>query len=69
MLAILLTADDETLTAIPEAGYAFAVLKRAQALGDAEALAAHDRRIVRIHLRRGARDVAALTDVFKEALT
>ena len=34
----MITGDDETQTAIPEAGYSFSVLKRAQALGDVEAL-------------------------------
>jgi hypothetical protein len=43
MLAFVLTADDATDTAIPESGYSFAVLKRAQALGDVQALEAHGR--------------------------
>jgi transaldolase/glucose-6-phosphate isomerase len=50
-LAVVITSDDETSTEIPEAGYSFAVLKRAQALGDVETLDAHDRRTVRIHLK------------------
>jgi glucose-6-phosphate isomerase len=68
-LAFVITADDETRTAIPEAGYSFSVLKRAQALGDTEALEAHDRRAVRIHVKRGARDAAsAIEKLFAEAL-
>ena len=66
-LAFLITGDDQTTTDIPEAGYSFSVLKRAQALGDAEALAAHQRRTVRLHLQRGAgiEDVEA---IFAQAL-
>ena len=52
-LVFLITADDETETEIPEAGYSFAVLKRAQALGDYETLEAHGRRVVRLHIKRG----------------
>ncbi len=44
VLAFVVTADDETSTEIPEAGYTFSILKRAQALGDAETLDAHGRR-------------------------
>jgi hypothetical protein len=51
VLAFVLTADDRTETPIPEAGYSFSVLKRAQALGDVEALEAHDRRTVRLHFK------------------
>ena len=52
-LAVVITADDETETAIPGAGYSFSVLKRAQALGDVETLEAHGRRTVRLHLAGG----------------
>jgi glucose-6-phosphate isomerase len=50
-LAFLITADDETTGDIPGAGYSFAVLKRAQALGDLQTLEAHGRRVVRIHVK------------------
>ena len=50
-LAFVITADDETQTEIPEAGYTFSVLKRAQALGDVQTLEAHDRRTVRMHVK------------------
>ena len=66
-LAFVITSDDETTTEIPEAGYSFALLKQAQALGDAETLAAHDRRVVRVHLEAGA-TIGALEAVFAEAL-
>ncbi|HTH03771.1 MAG TPA: hypothetical protein VL882_26020 [Vicinamibacterales bacterium] len=69
LVAFVITADDETNTEIPEAGYTFSVLKRAQALGDTETLEAHDRRTVRIHIKN-ARDAAkTLGDLFGQALS
>jgi glucose-6-phosphate isomerase len=50
-VAFVITADDATQTPIPEAGYTFSVLKRAQALGDTQTLEAHERRTVRIHVK------------------
>jgi hypothetical protein len=47
---LIITADDRTTTQIPGAPYSFATLKRAQALGDYQALAAHGRRAARVHL-------------------
>jgi glucose-6-phosphate isomerase len=67
LLAVVLTADDRTETAIPESGYSFAVLKRAQALGDVQALEAHGRRVVRLHLT-SPDPAAALGQLFEEAL-
>ena len=67
-LAFVITADDETNTEIPEAGYSFSVLKRAQALGDVETLDAHDRRTVRIHIKDRARAGQAIKELFAEAL-
>jgi glucose-6-phosphate isomerase len=66
-LAFVITADDDSETEIPEAGSSFAVLKRAQALGDVETLEAHDRRVVRLHLTT-ADPAAAIERVFVEAL-
>jgi len=37
---------------IPEKGLTFGTLEKAQALGDFEALAARDKRILRVHLQR-----------------
>ena len=69
VLAFVITADDETQTAVPEAGYSFSVLKRAQALGDMQTLEAHDRRAVRIHMKGAQADAPArLAQVFAEAL-
>jgi transaldolase / glucose-6-phosphate isomerase len=63
----VITGEDETDTPIPGAGYTFAVLKRAQALGDTETLVAHARRTVRIHLG-GSTSSEALERLFAEAL-
>jgi len=51
---IVITGDDATETEVPGAGYSFSVLKRAQALGDLQALTAHGRRVARLHIS-GAR--------------
>jgi glucose-6-phosphate isomerase len=68
-LAFVITADDDTQTPIPEAGYSFSVLKRAQALGDTQTLEAHDRRTVRIHVKTGAGNAAsAIERLFAEAM-
>ena len=66
-LAFVITAEDPTATAIPEAGYSFAVLKRAQALGDVQALEAHGRRAVRLHLT-GPSPAESLGRLFAEAM-
>lgn len=69
IVAFVITADDETQSVIPGSGYSFSILKRAQALGDTETLAAHHRRVVRLHLTgdplNAIDDVEAL---FAEAL-
>jgi len=67
-LVFLVTADDRTQTEIPEAGYSFSVLKRAQALGDYETLAAHGRRVVRIHVT-GENPGRSLQSLFEQALS
>jgi glucose-6-phosphate isomerase len=66
-LAFVITGEDDTSTEIPDAGYSFSILKRAQALGDAEALAAHKRRVVRLHVNRGA-GIEDIEAVFARAL-
>ena len=66
-LAFVITGDDATKTPIPEGGYSFSVLKRAQALGDTETLAAHSRRVVRLHVSGGA-GAREIERVFAEAL-
>jgi hypothetical protein len=67
-LAFVVTADDETQTEIPEAGYTFSVLKRAQALGDVQTLEAHDRRTVRLHVKDANAAAHTIEQLFAEAL-
>jgi glucose-6-phosphate isomerase len=67
-LAFVITADDSTESDIPEAGYTFAVLKRAQALGDVQTLEAHDRRTVRIHVKDAGAAARTLERLYAEAL-
>ncbi len=67
-VAFVVTGDDETSTPIPEAGYSFSVLKRAQALGDTQTLEAHDRRTIRIHIKDVAHAGAILEKLFAEAM-
>lgn len=70
LVAVVITADDETETPIPEADYSFAVLKRAQALGDMQTLEAHGRRAVRIHVKgRLSEAPTRLEKLFEEALS
>jgi glucose-6-phosphate isomerase len=67
-VAFVLTAEDDASTPIPEAGYSFSVLKRAQALGDAQTLEAHDRRTVRLHLGPAAGAARTLEHLFADAM-
>jgi hypothetical protein len=53
-LFIQITADDPQDLAIPGEPYSFSVLKRAQAQGDLESLESKSRRVVRLHLTKGA---------------
>jgi hypothetical protein len=64
---LLITADDRTNTPIPGAAYSFSTLKRAQALGDYQALAAHGRRVARVHLT-GTDHERSLEQLVAEAL-
>jgi len=68
LVAFVVTADDETSTEIPDAGYTFSILKRAQALGDVETLEAHDRRTVRIHVKDADAAAQTIERLFAEAL-
>jgi transaldolase/glucose-6-phosphate isomerase len=62
---LMLTADTAEDVAVPEAGYGLAELRRAQALGDAEALAGRGRRVARVNLGWYVEDgLAALADIF-----
>jgi transaldolase / glucose-6-phosphate isomerase len=68
-VAFVLTTDDATSTPIPDAGYSFSVLKRAQALGDVQTLEAHGRRVARLHFRSADTAAAELKRIFTEALS
>jgi hypothetical protein len=66
---VVITGDDASETDVPGAGYSFAVLKRAQALGDLQALAAHERRVTRLHIASpGANAGPAIEAAFDRAL-
>ena len=60
-LFLQLTAADVEDAPLPGAPYTFGVFKRAQALGDLEALSKHGRRVIRVHpgrdVRQGLRDL------------
>ncbi|MBI4395495.1 MAG: transaldolase, partial [Elusimicrobia bacterium] len=49
-LFLQIVADDQEDPPIPEASYGLSTLKRAQALGDFQALKKHGRRVIRLHL-------------------
>jgi glucose-6-phosphate isomerase len=65
-LFLLLTADDTEDAPVPGTPYSFGVLKRAQVLGDLEALRKHGRRVMRIHL---GRDVRRGLEALEQAVT
>jgi transaldolase/glucose-6-phosphate isomerase len=67
VLSVQITVDDAVDAAIPGEPYSFSTLKRAQALGDWQALRSHGRRALRVHLKRGARLGHVLAE-FKSAL-
>ena len=62
-LFLVLTADDPVDVAIPGKPYTFRVLKQAQALGDVQALIAHQRRVLRVQL--GAEPLKALRQLLE----
>jgi hypothetical protein len=64
-----LTVDDLVDAPIPGLPYTFGVFKRAQALGDLEALRKHGRRVIRVHLGSdAAKGLAALQEVVESTL-
>jgi glucose-6-phosphate isomerase len=69
-LFLVLTAPDRTDLAIPGQHYSFSQLKTAQALGDFEALDAHSKPVLRLHLLRGAEaGLSSLAQAAERALT
>ena len=68
-LFLQLTADDAKDIPIPGAAYTFGIFKRAEALGDLEALRKHGRRVGRIHLGPNVNQgLLALQDALEAAL-
>jgi len=68
-LFLQLTADDAEDAPIPGVPYSFGILKRAQALGDLEALRKHGRAVMRIHLGTDVlRGLTALDQALEAAL-
>ncbi len=68
-LFLQLTADDVEDVPIPGAPYTFGIFKRAQALGDLEALQKHGRRVGRVHLGSDTqRGLAVLREALQSAL-
>jgi len=64
-----LTADDAEDVPVSGQPYTFGVFRRAQALGDLEALRRHGRRVMRIHLGTDvARGLTALGEAMATAL-
>jgi hypothetical protein len=55
-LFLQLTADDTEDADIPRQPHTVGVMKRAQALGDLEALRKHGRRVMRVHVGASAID-------------
>jgi glucose-6-phosphate isomerase len=65
---LVITGEDATSTPVPDAPYSFSVLKRAQAIGDLQALRAHGRTTVRMHVKDAQHRGAALRRIFTAAL-
>jgi glucose-6-phosphate isomerase/transaldolase/glucose-6-phosphate isomerase len=57
-LFVQFTCEAEADIPIPGAPYGFAALSAAQALGDLQSLRMHQRRVIRIHARKGGADLA-----------
>ncbi|PJF27798.1 MAG: transaldolase, partial [Phototrophicales bacterium] len=62
---ILITADHSMDVEIPNMPYTFGILNDAQAVGDMEALEAHHRRVIRLHIKG---DVLAGIDKLLDAI-
>jgi transaldolase/glucose-6-phosphate isomerase len=68
-LFLQLTADDPIDVWIPGRPYTFGVLRKAQALGDLQALRAHGRRVIKIDLGENTRDgLTVLKEILDQAL-
>jgi hypothetical protein len=68
-LFLQLTTDDVEDVPIPGAPYTFGIFKRAQVLGDLEALQKHGRRVGRVHLGSDThRGLAVLNEALQSAM-
>ncbi len=67
VLALQVTAEDRVDVPVPGEPYTFGVLKQAQAIGDWQALEAHRRRALRVHLKPGG-DLTLLAQAIRSAL-
>jgi hypothetical protein len=68
-LFVIITSEKAEGVTVPRAPYTFAQLQMAQALGDMQCLAQHNRPAIRLHLAQGARmGLPALRSVFEQAL-
>lgn len=68
-LFLQLTAEDPEDVPLPRRPYTFRVLKRAQALGDLEALRKHGRRAIKIHLGKDVLEsLGALKQLLQQVL-
>ena len=65
---LVITGEDETATPVPDTPYTFSTLKRAQAVGDLQALQAHGRRVARVHLTKTTGRGNALRHILSSAL-
>ena len=64
-LFVVISQDEAKMLEIPGEGIAFNGLIFAQALGDTQALEAHDCRVVRVHFKKGTFDSTNLVELFK----
>ncbi len=65
---LVITADDAADLKIPDMGYSFGTLIRAQALGDIQALVGKGRRVLRLHLTNTEEGLEQAADLVDAAL-
>lgn len=66
---IQITAKDLQDAPVPGEPYGFSILKEGQALGDLAALQRRGRRALRVHLKKGSKDLGAFAALISKALT
>ncbi|MGI8586581.1 MAG: bifunctional transaldolase/phosoglucose isomerase [Chloroflexia bacterium] len=65
---LVFTADEDDSVKIPQMGYSFGTLIKAQALGDIEALVSKGRRVLRLHLADPDEGMEQVCDLVDEVL-